>query len=138
MTRVKRQRNAKITLQYAKNNATITRNNAGFYRSRVESGAAYVLIFRELRLDQERNLENNTPVLVNSYTVWGGQFWPQPPFQAAFHRLKPVPGDSTFHAIGSRQMVAQASACESTTEVPRGLKSALQRPVAYTGGNPSK
>jgi hypothetical protein len=41
----------------AKNNARITRNNAGFCGLSPESGAAYVLIFREFRPGQRRNSE---------------------------------------------------------------------------------
>jgi hypothetical protein len=51
MTRVKRKDNAKITLNNAKNNARITLNNANACESRAESGVAYVLYLRELRLE---------------------------------------------------------------------------------------
>jgi hypothetical protein len=57
-TRAKRGHNAK-------SNASLTRSNAGFCRSRVESRAAYVLVFKELRPDRERNQKNKAPVLVN-------------------------------------------------------------------------
>ena len=61
--RVQRENNASYTRakrgHNAKNNAKITRNNAGICGPRVESGAAYVLYFRELRPDREWNLENH-------------------------------------------------------------------------------
>jgi hypothetical protein len=43
----------------AKNNARITRNNAGFRGLSPESGAAYALIFREFRPGRERNSEKS-------------------------------------------------------------------------------
>jgi hypothetical protein len=49
----------------AKNNARITRNNAGVRGARVESRAAYVLYLRELHPDRERNQKNHLPLLVN-------------------------------------------------------------------------
>jgi hypothetical protein len=79
-TRAKRGHNAK-------SNASLTRTNAGFCGSTVESGAAYVLVFKDLRPDRERNQKNKAPVLVNKCGAanpggsrllggfWTSRFW---------------------------------------------------------------
>jgi hypothetical protein len=68
--RVQREQNASDTRAKrgpnAKSNASLTRSNAGFRGSKVESGAAYVLYLRELRSDRERNQKKQVPVLVNN------------------------------------------------------------------------
>ena len=51
MTRAKRKHNANITRKNANNNAKRTLNNAEVCESRRESGAAYALHSRELRLN---------------------------------------------------------------------------------------
>jgi hypothetical protein len=66
--RVKRKQNASDTRakrgHNAKNNARITRNNAGEWHKFQPVRAAYALYFRELLPDRERNSENYHLALV--------------------------------------------------------------------------
>jgi hypothetical protein len=68
--RVQREQNASDTRakrgRNAKNNARITRTNAGRWHRLQPVRAAYALYFRELLPDRERNSENYYPALVNS------------------------------------------------------------------------